>query len=394
MRIAEKKDINVTVVVTSSCNLKCTYCINGSGSELIDCHENSVSEWENADEIIDCLKNIAQIRNIRFIKLFGGEPMLRLDLVNEIIRRRREFSPKDNPTRIAFTTNGYYNLTKEQAKFWKNNQVIVNISLDGPHRINNAYRIAVNGKDVFDRVTKNIEVLKEVECPFAIVSVLDERILKFGYTITDLSDYISQYTYTYKVDPSYVITDHERHNDKLRDDSNISRLLVLQREYIDEVFRRIESLDIDNFIYENNIIRTISNLIYMAPKEYVCTAADFIGIFPNKKAYACYNLMKNEYLISDNIAAISSEKLDKSLKSVKDKLKINIFPQEYRDVEYFGDYCPLENNYESFAYIYRREMVNRIREHLNKIQPGTKSHLALMGYLSIGYGGSYFENYA
>lgn len=389
------KDINATVIITPRCNLKCAYCINGSGSELVGCHENKkTTEWKNADELMNCLKKVAKVRNLRFIKLFGGEPMLRMDLANEIIRRREEFSPKDELTKIAFTTNGYYKLTKEQALFWKNNQVIVNISLDGPRNLNNASRIAADGNDVYNMVTKNIEVLKEVGCPFSIVSVLDERILNFGHTITSLADYISQYTDTYKIEPSYVITEHERHNKNLSDKSNVSRLLELQKEYIDEVFKRIKELDVDNFIFENNIVRTISNLMYSSPKKYVCTAAESMAIFPDKKAYACYNLMDSEYLISNNLDEIKAEELDEAFKRMRAKLVIDRFPQEYRDVEFYGDYCPLENNFESFAFVYRKEMVNRIRKHLEEIKPGSKYHLALMGYLSMGYGGTYYENYA
>lgn len=387
------KDIGATVIITPKCNLKCTYCINGSGSDLVTC-PGTKTEWKNADEIIECLKKISKVRNLRSIKLFGGEPMLKMGMVNELIERRSEFSPKDELTLIAFTTNAYYELTEEQALFWKNNHVIVNVSLDGPRELNNASRVAVDGKDVFGRVTRNLEVLKKVGCPFALVSVLDERILDYGFTVTSLSDYISQYTETYKIEPSYSITEHDRHNTKIGEINTLSKLLELQKEFIDEGFRRIKSLNVDNFIYENNFLRTISNLIYGAPKEYVCSASDLIGIFPDKKVYACYNLMTDDYKITDDITAIAPEKLDTALSNMKEKMRIERFPREYRDVEFYGDYCPLENNYKSFAYLYRKEMVERIKEHLLEIKPGTREHMALIGYLSMGYGGAYIANYA
>ena len=224
-------------------------------------YQNKNKEWKNSDDIIKCLVNISRIRNIRFIKLFGGEPMLRYDLIKEIINRRSEYSPNDSMTKIAFTTNGYYSLNDEMVKLFKENNVILNISLDGPEEVNNASRISCDNKNVYRKVIENLEVLRAANCPFALISVLDERILEYNITIIELADYLSQYTNTYKIEPAYIIPENNnivRNGYKM---TNIERLLAYETEFINEVFDRIINLDVNKYIYENNFIRTLSNAI-------------------------------------------------------------------------------------------------------------------------------------
>lgn len=158
-------------------------------------------------------------------------------------------------------------------------------------------------------------------------------------------------------------------------------------------FDRIINLDVNKYIYENNFIRTLSNAIYEVHKEFVCTAGEFMAIFPDKSAYSCYNLKIDEFLISEDISIEKLENLEKKLMEKKELLKINNYSDKYRDVEYYGDYCPKENNFDSFAYKYRKNMVDVIKHRLAEIKPGSKEHLAVLGYLAIGYDGAFFDNF-
>lgn len=83
------KDISITVVITTNCNMKCKYCINDSGQELVDLVQPQ-REWKSAEEIILCLENISKVRNIKFIKFFGGEPLLRYSFIKTIIMEKND----------------------------------------------------------------------------------------------------------------------------------------------------------------------------------------------------------------------------------------------------------------------------------------------------------------
>lgn len=66
------------VLVTSKCNSKCVYCRPGGETFITNC-EMSV------EEIVSCVKALAK-NGISSIKISGGDPLLRKDIV-EIVRR-------------------------------------------------------------------------------------------------------------------------------------------------------------------------------------------------------------------------------------------------------------------------------------------------------------------
>lgn len=381
----------MAIVITSSCNLICTYCINNSGSLLLP-EGSSRKEWSSSKEIVAALKKISQVRKIKFIKFFGGEPMLRYDLIQEIVSRKNEFSSDGkNRVRFAFTTNAYYQMTEKMVSFFKENRFIVNVSLDGTIEINNKYRIAMDGKDVYSRVVKNLNILKNSGVPFALISVLDERIIEYGLSIRDLANFLSSFTPIYKIEPAYIISENPRHNDKPNNESILKRILQLEVEFIDQLFFSIINLDINGFSFENNFLRTLSNVLYKREKKHICSASSLIALLPDNSSYSCYNLIDEKYKISENFSKETPKSLDKRLAELENILSINRFPHEYKSIEEFGDYCPKEANFDSFAYSYRKTMIETIYRNLNKIIPGSKEHLSLLGYLNKGYGEAFYD---
>lgn len=381
----KKEDIAVTIVLTTRCNMKCKYCINESGNDLKI--ETSHNEWDSCTEIIDCLKNISKVREIALIKLFGGEPMLCANLICELIARKKEFTNNER-LRFAMTTNALLGMDEEIIDFFISNNVIFNLSIDGPEEIHNKYRIAKNGCNSFAAVMKNVEKLKNKGYPFAAVAVLDERIVDNNFSLSGLCNYLRSITPNYKIDPAYFI---KRENSTVSGDAQ-DELLAQLRNLIDDIFKNIRTLSIDKFIFENNILRTIYNVVSNTQKSYVCSAGKHIAIFPNNSAYSCYNLVHEEYKICNDLRTIDANELDSILRKKESLLTIDNFPKEYRDIEFFGDYCAKENNFSSFAYQYRKTMVDSIVENVARIQPGTQEHLALLGYITLGYETMYYKN--
>lgn len=82
---------NIRFSLTSRCNFNCVYCHNEGENE-----KQKEIQREKISKIVDVAKN----KNIRKVKLTGGEPLMREDLV-EIIN---EISP--NLDDVSITTNG------------------------------------------------------------------------------------------------------------------------------------------------------------------------------------------------------------------------------------------------------------------------------------------------
>ncbi|XP_014208030.1 molybdenum cofactor biosynthesis protein 1 [Copidosoma floridanum] len=107
------------ISITERCNLRCTYCMPSSGVELTR-NENILK----TDEIIQ-LANLFVREGITKIRLTGGEPTVRKDIV-DIIAQLKGLEGLET---LAMTTNGI-TLTRQLPALQRAGLNLLNISLD------------------------------------------------------------------------------------------------------------------------------------------------------------------------------------------------------------------------------------------------------------------------
>jgi len=119
------RDISyLRVSLTEKCNFQCQYC-------SIDGESNAVTESElTSDELITVLEAMATL-GVNKIRLTGGEPMLRPDIV-ELVRR---ISAIKGNRLIGLTTNGFL-LARKLPELLDAGLNRLNISLDSINREN------------------------------------------------------------------------------------------------------------------------------------------------------------------------------------------------------------------------------------------------------------------
>jgi uncharacterized protein len=129
----------VEIHLTSRCNLACRYCFAQSGPGGMDMEEDL------AQEAVDAALAIST--DDLTIEFAGGEPLLRLPLLQRLIERiERASCGRPRPVLIAVQTNGLL-LRKEAVEFFAEHPgVEVGISLDGPRRLNDFARVADDGQ--------------------------------------------------------------------------------------------------------------------------------------------------------------------------------------------------------------------------------------------------------
>lgn len=119
-----KKLINsLILIVTYRCNFKCSYCYVEKGEKDIP--------LETAKKAIDLFfGHLKGASGPKYIKLFGGEPLLCLDLVKKIV----DYAAGKNilGLKILLTTNGS-KLNKEILEWIKRRPIELSISLDGDY---------------------------------------------------------------------------------------------------------------------------------------------------------------------------------------------------------------------------------------------------------------------
>ncbi|MHA1694393.1 MAG: GTP 3',8-cyclase MoaA [Candidatus Helarchaeota archaeon] len=139
---------NLRISITNRCNLNCIYC-HREGVNKNSSNEMTVQE-------ITRIVNVSTYFGIKYIKITGGEPLIRKDIF-EIIKKIREIPQIEN---ISLVTNGTL-LEKMALDLKKAGLDRINISLDtlDPCKFSNITQMSEeNHKKILSGVIKAIEV--------------------------------------------------------------------------------------------------------------------------------------------------------------------------------------------------------------------------------------------
>ena len=148
------------LTVTGSCNLQCRYCINSTVYPYSETLPSEAMSLEVAKTAIDYyLENLARIRladpcRTGVITFYGGEPLLRFPLIEEVVRYVRE--KKVANVLYTISTNGLL-LDAHVSDFLAANKFAVWVSLDGPGQQHDRNRITPGGRGSFSEVYANIQ---------------------------------------------------------------------------------------------------------------------------------------------------------------------------------------------------------------------------------------------
>ncbi|UKA51333.1 GTP 3',8-cyclase MoaA [Arthrobacter sp. FW305-123] len=118
-----RRATDMRLSLTDKCNLRCTYCMPAEGLEWL-----SKQAVMTKDEIVRIVRIGVTALGVRELRLTGGEPLVRADLV-DIIAGIRADHP-DLP--ISMTTNGV-GLDKKAAALKAAGLTRINVSLDSLH---------------------------------------------------------------------------------------------------------------------------------------------------------------------------------------------------------------------------------------------------------------------
>lgn len=154
------------LLVTDSCNLRCTYCFEETPSLTGPFRPTQMTK-ETVVKALDVFATMtAQHGNPekkKVIHLYGGEPLANRKAVYKAIFYTNELRARgvlpDN-CQIAIVTNGVL-LNEEDARLFATHNVTVGLSIDGPASITDLYRIPKrHDVHVTERVTAAFRLLK------------------------------------------------------------------------------------------------------------------------------------------------------------------------------------------------------------------------------------------
>lgn len=151
----------LVVLITHSCQLRCEYC--------------SVRKY-NAEMDRETLKKAIKLlftskKEYIELQFFGGEPLLKFDLVREGVKVAKKLSESSNKKiKFIITTNGLA-LTQDKLKYLEENNFTLELSLDGDMKTQIKNRRSVLGSNYFTKLMSNIELLKKSDIEFYSITV-------------------------------------------------------------------------------------------------------------------------------------------------------------------------------------------------------------------------------
>jgi uncharacterized protein len=157
----------VTVVLTRKCNLGCNYCYQDK--ELAD-------PRGNIEQLVAHLRSQVEPGGSLLVTWFGGEPLLRLSLIQELtdaVRTHcRAVSAQYGAT---MSTNGVLLDDKRVETLLSLDVKMFQITLDGPPDIQEHRRPSLNGKPTYEVIIKNIARLLDAGAQVHIKVIIDRE---------------------------------------------------------------------------------------------------------------------------------------------------------------------------------------------------------------------------
>jgi len=151
----------------ATCNLACAYCFF-LDKELLYPSSNFRMSDEMLESYIRQLIESHQTPEVT-VAWQGGEPTLMgVDFYRKAIEFQNKYRKPGMTFENTMQTNGTL-LDDEWCEFFKENNFLIGISIDGPRKLHDVYRVDKGGKGTFDKVMRGVRLLQKHGVEFNVL---------------------------------------------------------------------------------------------------------------------------------------------------------------------------------------------------------------------------------
>ena len=147
---------HLVLMIAQDCNLNCLYCYGRAG----EYNNRGRMSFSTAKQAIDYLVNHKGEENRVYVVFFGGEPLMNLSLIQDLVDYMEEIEKTSNITfGKSMTTNGTL-LTDEIIDYCEKKKISIRVSIDGLEEINDKNRVFKNGSGSYKIIMEKTEKLR------------------------------------------------------------------------------------------------------------------------------------------------------------------------------------------------------------------------------------------
>lgn len=325
--------------VGSLCNLACDYCYYLEKAKLYTENKNHVMSDELLERFVKEYIESQTMPQVMFT-WHGGETLIRpLSFYRKAIELQKRYA-RGRQIDNSIQTNGIL-LTDEWCRFFKENNFLVGISIDGSKEFHDEYRRDKMNRPSFAKVMRGIELLKKHDVDFNCMAVVNDYNVDYPLEFYDFfkeieCDFI-QFT--------PIVERIKKNESKLKlatvedsdEDVKIASFSVNPEKwgkFLCAVFDEWVKTDVGR-IFVQIFDATLAN--WVGEKSGVCTMAKTCGhagvMEFNGDLYSCDHFVFPEYRLGNiySKSLVSMMYSDEQLKFGNDKY--NTLPQQCRECD-------------------------------------------------------------
>jgi len=276
--------------ICHDCNLRCRYCFADEGAY------HSAREFmseETAKKAIDFLIENSGKRKVLEVDFFGGEPLMCLQTIKNVVAYAREKGDKAGKKFLFTTTTNALLLDDDAIDFFNREMENVVLSLDGRKEVHDAIRKTVNGKGSFDYVIDHVKkfVRSRGDKNYYVRGTFTAKNLDFSEDVIFLAengfDSIS-------MEP--VVTDIE---DLAIKKEHLPRILDEYERLCDKYLDKYEKGEGFNFFHFNV---DLEGGVCLQKKVSACGAGnEYFSVVPNGDIYPCHQFAGDKDFLMGNV---------------------------------------------------------------------------------------------
>lgn len=186
--------ISVLIKPASSlCNMSCDYCFYCDESQKRLCSSYGLMTEQTLKNTIR--KTILRAEGSITYTFQGGEPTLcGLDFFKKAIEYQKRYNKHNILVHNSLQTNGFA-LTEEWCHFFRENHLLIGLSIDGTEEIHNSLRHSKSGEDTFHRILHSAQLMDQFKVDYNILTVVTPAIAQ---NITEIYNFYKSQGWNYQ----------------------------------------------------------------------------------------------------------------------------------------------------------------------------------------------------
>ena len=155
----------------SLCNLRCKYCYYLEKAKLYDNNEKHVMSDQMLERFTKQYIEAQTSRDVMFT-WHGGETLMRPISFYKKALRFQQLYGKGRRIANCIQTNATL-LNDDWCKFFRDNNFLVGVSIDGPQEFHDAYRLSTDGRPTWNQVMRGIRLLNQYHVEWNALAVVN-----------------------------------------------------------------------------------------------------------------------------------------------------------------------------------------------------------------------------